>query len=110
MNLLLDENLSDRIIPRILDLYPGSTHVKIQGLMHEDDSVIWEFAKAGAYIIVSKDWDFHQLSLLRGFPPKVIYLDVGNGPTSHIVDILRENFSAVQTFQADSLESLLILG
>ena len=32
MKLLLDQNLSDRIISRISDLFPGSTHVKAVGL------------------------------------------------------------------------------
>jgi predicted nuclease of predicted toxin-antitoxin system len=32
MKLLLDENLSDRIVPRIADLYPDSQHVKALGL------------------------------------------------------------------------------
>ncbi|WP_338022999.1 DUF5615 family PIN-like protein [Argonema galeatum] len=31
MKLLLDENLSDRIIHRIIDLYPDSAHVKHLG-------------------------------------------------------------------------------
>ena len=35
MKLLLDENLSDRIIAQIIDLYPDSEHVKTVGLMTE---------------------------------------------------------------------------
>lgn len=45
MKLLLDENLSDRIIHRIADLYPNSEHVKTLGLINTDDAVIWEDAK-----------------------------------------------------------------
>ncbi|MEH2301145.1 MAG: DUF5615 family PIN-like protein [Nostoc sp.] len=41
MKLLLDENLSDRIISQILDLYPDSVHVKTLGLINTDDVVIW---------------------------------------------------------------------
>ena len=37
MKLLLDENLSDRIISRIVDLFPGSTHIKAVGLREADD-------------------------------------------------------------------------
>ena len=61
MKLLLDENLSDRIIPRIIDLYPDSAHVKTLALTNTDDSVIWEYAKVNNFAIVSKDADFHQL-------------------------------------------------
>jgi predicted nuclease of predicted toxin-antitoxin system len=73
VKLLLDENLSDRIIPKILDLYPDSSHVKTLGLTNTDDLVIWEYAKANDFVIVSKDADFHQRSLLYGHPPKFIY-------------------------------------
>jgi len=45
VKLLLDENLSDRIVPRILDLYPDSSHVKVLGLLRTDDSIIWSFAE-----------------------------------------------------------------
>lgn len=51
MKLLLDENLSDRIIHRIIDLYPDSEHVKTLGLTNTDDAVIWEYAKADSFVI-----------------------------------------------------------
>ena len=85
MKLLLDENLSDRIIQRIIDLYPGSDHVKTLALTNTDDAVIWEYAKANDFVIISKDSDFAQRSLLYGHPPKFIYLRIGNSPTSKIV-------------------------
>lgn len=59
MKLLLDENLSDRIVPRIIDLYPDSEHVKTLALTNTDDVIIWEYAKANGFVIVSKDSDFH---------------------------------------------------
>lgn len=74
-----------------------------------DDTMIWDFVKSGDYMITSKDWDFHQLSLLRGFPPKVIYLDIGNCSTQEIVNLLRDKVSDIQTFYDNPLESLLIL-
>ena len=58
MKLLLDENLSDRIIFRIRDLFPGSIHVKAAGLSDADDGVVWEWAKQHGFTIVSKDTDF----------------------------------------------------
>jgi predicted nuclease of predicted toxin-antitoxin system len=59
VKLLLDENLSDRIVYRIIDLYPSSEHVKTLALTNADDSIIWEYAKANNFVIVSKDSDFH---------------------------------------------------
>lgn len=78
MKLLLDENLSDRIINKIIDLYPDSEHVKNLALINTDDVVIWEYAKANDFVIVSKDSDFHQRSLVYGHPPKFVYLRIGN--------------------------------
>ena len=45
MKLLLDENLSDRVVPQILDLYPDSAHVKLLGLMQTNDTLIWSYAQ-----------------------------------------------------------------
>lgn len=109
MKLLLDENLSDRIIARIIDLYPDSTHVKTLALIQSEDVMIWEYAKANNFVIVSKDSDFHQRSLLYGHPPKFIYLRVGNCPTSRIVQILRDNYATISQFGNAEQESILVL-
>ena len=109
MKLLLDENLSDRIVYRIIDLYPGSEHVKILALTHTDDGIIWEYAKANDFVVISKDSDFHQRSLLYGHPPKFIYLRIGNSPTSKIVGILRDNFDIIRQFGKAESESILVL-
>lgn len=108
MKLLLDENLSDRIIHSIVELYPSSEHVKTLGLTNTDDAVIWEYAKANNFVI-SKDSDFHQRSLLYGHPPKFIYLRIGNSPTSKIIQILRDNFDTVTQFESSEMESILVL-
>jgi predicted nuclease of predicted toxin-antitoxin system len=109
LKLLLDENLSDRIIHRIVDLYPDSEHVKALALTNTDDGVIWEYAKANGFVIVSKDSDFHQRSLLYGHPPKFVYLRIGNSPTTQIVQILRDNFDTIIQFGDSEEESILVL-
>ena len=109
MKLLLDENLSERIVYRIIDLYPDSEHVKTLALTHTDDGIIWEYAKANDFVIVSKDSDFHQRSLLYGHPPKFVYLRIGNSPTSKIVQVLRDNFDTISQFGDKELESILVL-
>ncbi|WP_040896597.1 DUF5615 family PIN-like protein [Xenococcus sp. PCC 7305] len=110
MKLLLDENLSDKIIPKIIDLFPNSVHVKTLGLTNTDDLIIWDYAKENDYVIISKDSDFHQRSILFGHPPKFIYLRIGNSPTSKIVNILRDNFDIVTQFNNSQSESILVLG
>jgi predicted nuclease of predicted toxin-antitoxin system len=109
VKLLLDENLSDRIVNKIIDLYPNSDHVKTLALTNTDDGIIWEYAKANDFVIVSKDSDFHQRSLLYGHPPKFIYLRIGNSPTSKIVRILRDNFDTISQFGDIESESILLL-
>lgn len=109
MKLLLDENLSDRIIHKIVDLYPHSEHIKTLGLINTDDAIIWEFAKINGFVLVSKDSDFHQRSLLYGYPPKFIYLRVGNCPTSKIIKILRDNLDTLIQFESSETESILML-
>lgn len=109
MKLLLDENLSDRIIPRILDLYPGSAHVKSQNLIHTDDRLIWAFAQKNGFVIVSKDADFHQRSLVLGQPPKLIFLPAGNCATNQITELLRSNFTHISEFGSDPNTSIMVL-
>ena len=109
MKLLLDENLSNRIVYRIIDLYPNSEHVKTLTLTNTDDGIIWECVKANDFVIVSKDSDFHQRSLLYGHPPKFIYLRIGNSSTSKIVQILRDSFNTIIQFGDRESESILVL-
>ncbi len=80
------------------------------GLTNTDDVIIWEYAKANNFVIVSKDADFHQRSLLYGHPPKFIYLRIGNSPTSKIIQILRDNFDTISQFGDSEVESILVLG
>lgn len=109
MKLLLDENLSDRILPKIEDLYPGSTHVKTVNLKETDDGLIWTFAAEHGFTIASKDADFHHRSVVLGHPPKFIFLRVGNCPTSLITRLLREKFDVINEFINDPARSLLVL-
>ncbi len=109
MKLLLDENLSDKIVAQIIDLYPDSSHVKAHALVRTDDAVIWSFARQHGFIIVSKDSDFHQRGLVHGTPPKFIYLRVGNCPTGWITRLLRAEFAVVSAFDIDPDAAILVL-
>lgn len=88
VKLLLDENLSRRIVPLLLDDYPGTTQVALAGLECASDREIWDFAKSGEYVIVTKDDDFLGLLSLLGYPPKVVRLTMGNCPNQQVIDIL----------------------
>jgi predicted nuclease of predicted toxin-antitoxin system len=109
MKLLLDEDLSDRIIPRIIDLYPDSAHVKQLNLIQNPDGAIWSFAAANDFVIVSKDSDFRHRSVLLGHPPKVIFLRVGNCPTTLITQLLRDNHLLITDFGDDPARGMMVL-
>ena len=109
MSLLLDENLSDRIIARINDLFSGCTHVKAASLMHADDSVIAEWATSHGLCIVSKDTDFYQRSVALGLPQKFIWLRVGNCGTDEIIHLLRSQHALIREFIASETERILVL-
>lgn len=102
MKLLFDENLSPRLVIRLADLFPGSVHVGVEGVGGADDGVIWEHAARGGFIIVSKDEDFHHLAFLRGAPPKVIGLQLGNCTTDEMEELLRTQKADIRSFAADS--------
>ena len=78
MKLLLDENLSPKLPPLINDLFPGSLHVRDCNLKGLPDHVVWEYARANGFTLVSKDGDFYQRNLLLGAPPKLVWLRLGN--------------------------------
>ena len=109
VKLLLDENVSDRIVPQIVDLFPDSTHVKHIGLKEADDSVVWAWAKQHGFTILSKDTDFYQRAIVFGSPPKFIWLRVGNCPTQLITTLLRSRHEVIRQFIASETESLLVL-
>ena len=109
MKLLFDQNLSSALVRRLSDLFPYSAHVKDLGMAKVDDRAVWTFAKENGFAIVSKDSDFQQLSLFFGAPPKVIWLRVGNCPTSRIEKLIRDRSVEVHTFEADPKQSLLVL-
>ncbi|MBL8205161.1 MAG: DUF5615 family PIN-like protein [Blastocatellia bacterium] len=109
MKLLLDENLSDRIIPQIIDLYPDSAHVKQLNLIQNPDGAIWAFAAANGFAIVSKDSDFRHRSVLLGHPPKVIFLRVGNYPTAFITQLLRARHFLLNEFNDDPARGIMVL-
>jgi predicted nuclease of predicted toxin-antitoxin system len=101
MKLLFDHNLSPRLVSLLADLYPNSNHLYLIGLDQESDHVVWEIAKTQDYIIVTKDSDFNELLILKGFPPKVIWIRSGNCTTKTIESLLRNNYEAILAFYQD---------
>lgn len=70
-------------------------------LLGAADPVIWAFAAEWGFILATKDTDFYQRSLLHGAPPKVVWLRVGNAPTSTIERLLRQKYLLLRSFADD---------
>ena len=109
MRLLLDQNLSPRLVDRLSDLYPESAHVSEFGLSRAQDSEVWEHARDHGFIIVSKDTDFSEMSVVRGFPPKVIWIRRGNCSTREIEGILRDSYQAAGELARSTRYGILLL-
>ncbi len=109
VKLLFDQNLSHRLVAGLSDVYPGAAHVREFSIERSDDTVVWAFARDNGYSIVSKDTDFHHLSFVRGAPPRVVWLDVGNCPTSRIENVLRTNVVKVIAFHREPGSAFPIL-
>ena len=60
-------------------------------------------------MIVSKDADMHDLSLVFGNPPKVIWLRLGNCSTRQVEKLLRQQLDVIKLFYEDENSSLLAL-
>ncbi len=109
MKLLLDENLSRRLVKRVVDLFPESAHLVEVGLLQAADSTIWDFAKANGFCIVSADSDFYELAAANGPPPKVIWLKGCDYPTDVAEELLRGQAIRIAEFLNEPETAVLIL-
>jgi len=109
VKLLFDENLSRKLVSRLVDLYPGAMHVAEAGLIESPDREVWEFAKANVCVIVSTDSDFYELATAIGPPPKVIWLRHWTHPTNDVEDLLQRNAIRITDFERDPELGVLIL-
>ena len=109
MKLLFDENLSPQLATLLNDIFPQSAHVDRVSLGSAPDSSVWEYAKAHGYLLVSKDSDFHERSLLHGYPPKVVWIKRGNCSTREIEALLRDAVGDIQAMAGDLRFAFLIL-
>lgn len=109
MKLLLDQNLSPRLASRLSDVFAGSAHVDSLGLGSAPDFEVWNYARDNGFIVVSKDADFSEISLLRGHPPKLVWLRLGNCTTAQIETTLRSSLQAIEEMAQDETVGILSL-
>jgi predicted nuclease of predicted toxin-antitoxin system len=101
MKLLFDQNLSSKLCQAVADLFPESNHVRPLGLSEVGDQVLWDYAKANGFTIVSQDVDFAEMAALLRSPPKVIWLRAGNQSTAAISTLMRRHAELILAFGND---------
>lgn len=109
MKVLFDENLSPSLVERLDDVFPGSAHLRDVGLKGADDTEIWSFTAANGYIIVTKDDDFRELSVLRGAPPKIIVVTLGNCSTAELEGVVRGRLDTITRLADDTVSAMMDL-
>ena len=107
IKLLFDQNISYRILNRLPEMFSESKQVRTAGLENQDDIVIWRYAKKEGYTIVTFDADFYDISLIKGFPPKIVWLRTGNLTTLEIAGKITAYYSYILDFIKDSGQSCI---
>ncbi len=98
MKLLLDQNISFRVVKGIINLYPEVKQVRELQLENATDHEIWLYAKNQNFTIVTFDADFYDLNLVHGSPPKIIWLRIGNTSTENIINLFKDNYDLIRDF------------
>jgi predicted nuclease of predicted toxin-antitoxin system len=109
VKLLFDHNVSPDLIHLLKDLFPESNHVYLLNLHESTDFTVWVYAREHGFIMVSKDADFAEISMLHGFPPKLLWLRIGNCQTVDIEHLIRSNHNYILELIADDQRGILSL-
>ena len=96
MKLLLDENLSRRLVPELQQSFPGSSQVALLGLERSTDADLCDYAASNGFVLCSKDDDFLALVAARGFSPKLIRIALGNVTNDRILEALLRSADAIK--------------
>lgn len=99
MKLLLDENLSRKLVPFLQDRFPGTSHVVLAGLERADDLTIWRHAREEGYALVTRDADYLELSALRGTPPLIVWIKMHNPGKGRALQRLLQHAETIEQAQ-----------
>jgi predicted nuclease of predicted toxin-antitoxin system len=108
--LLFDEQLSEELCEAVADIFPGCLHIRRLGQGGAPDTSVWDLARERGCLVVSKDEDFHRLAVLRGAPPKFVWIRLGNCTTEAIARLLRRRQHDIVRFDEQHETTILELG
>jgi predicted nuclease of predicted toxin-antitoxin system len=109
MKILLDQNLSFKLCSRLKDIFPEIIHTTEVSLETAADEEVWLYAKLNSCVLISKDADFIEKAVIKGYPPKIIWIKAGNCSTDKIEFLLRDNQKLIQEFINDKDNSVLTI-
>lgn len=104
--LLLDQNLSPRLVQRLAGVFPGAIHVREVGLARADDAEVEAHALAHGLVVVTKDSDFSS-SFVEA---RVVWLRTGNGSVADMETVLRRHAAEIRAFLGTPAQRVLEIG
>ncbi len=108
MKILIDENLSFKLKSKLKSVFPNLIHVSDISLSGEEDKDIFDKArKLNFDAIITNDEDYYWISLLKGTPPKIIWLRMGNMTTQNLVSVLSSKKQEIEMFIKENEEKCL---
>jgi len=111
MKILLDANISWKLINILAPIFGECAHVDLAGLkVPAKDISIWNYALENGYTIITKDTDFLDLLELKGFPPKVVLIKTGNNSSRILADLIINSKSKIEDLENDDYGLLEIYG
>jgi len=109
MKLLFDQNISFRLVKQVIDLFPDSKQVRELGLENSTDLEIFEYAQRNDFAIVTFDSDFCYLIVIKGYPPKIIWIRTGNTTSKNLEKLLRNKYELIKLFLIEDYGCLEIV-
>jgi len=89
MKILLDANISWKLVNKLEPIYGKCAHVDLIGLnVPSNDIDIWKYAQENEYIIITKDNDFLNLLEIEGYPPKIVLIKTGNNSSKALFELI----------------------
>ena len=98
----LHQKISYRLTKHISDKFPKAKYLSELGLADSTDMTVWKFERSNSYTIVTFDSDFYDLSMVKGCPPKITWLRIGNATSARIVKVSNEDFELIKAFLTDN--------
>jgi predicted nuclease of predicted toxin-antitoxin system len=89
MKILLDANISWKLVNTLKPIFGECTHVDLIGLnVPADDVDIWNYALDNGYTIITKDSDFVNLLEINRLPAKIVLIRTGNNSSQALMELL----------------------